>query len=356
MNRYELWLLTSDISSKTKINLLEFYGSAENLFENINKSNEINLQKNNIAIKLLNNWNNEYIDKIDRLLKTHTVKVCTYFSKEYPLKLKNIFDPPYALFYSGNMEALNENKNLAIVGSRRCSSYGEEVTRLIVSGLYEKGINIISGGARGIDSIAHNQCLNREMYTCSVLGCGIDVVYPRENEKLFNRICKSGCIITEFLPGTKPFAYNFPKRNRIISGLSDVVIVIEAGEKSGSLITADSALEQGKDVMAVPGSIFWEQSKGCNNLIRQGAYPFNRIEDLYELLDIHVECEDNDKRKGYNGLVGKIYEIMSDKPIHIDDIIRLTNIDIKQLYELLFEMQLKKEIICLSGNYYVKNA
>jgi DNA processing protein len=209
--------------------------------------------------------------------------------------------------------------------------------------------------AKGIDTFAHESSLENESYTCAVLGSGLDIVYPKQNIKIFNEIVKKGAVISEFLPGTPPYAYNFPLRNRIISGLGDIIIVIEAGEKSGSLITANLALEQGKDVMAVPGSIFSYESKGTNKLIKDGAYPLTSANDIFNLMGVEMKDSSKNVVKSVCSQVNKqIYSIIDDSPIHINDIIRATNIDIKQLYGILFEMQIKNQILCLSGNYYVK--
>ena len=189
-----------------------------------------------------------------------------------------------------------------------------------------------------------------------MLGCGLDVVYPRENYKLYHKMFECGCVLSEFVPGTKPEHYNFPIRNRIISGLSDLVLIIEAGEKSGSLITAGLALDQGKDVMAVPGSIVSSNSKGSNRLLHDGAHVFTQIEDVFELLNMNYNMVKNQNKPFSDDLHNKIISVLSDKPQHIDEIINITHIDIKQLYELLFELQLDNQILCLSGNFYVKVA
>mgnify|MGYP001723478402 FL=1 len=211
---------------------------------------------------------------------------------------------------------------------------------------------MVSGVAAGIDSVMHRQILSRGGKTIGILGCGIDVVYPRFNKKLYDQIVSEGLLMSEFLPGTKPLSYNFPKRNRIISGFSDKgVIVVEASRKSGSLITANYALDEGKDVLAVPGPIFNESSAGCNLLIHQGASPFIGKEDLYDFLNIIKKESKNNKK---SSIKVNLLEIIGKEPIHIDKIIGSVNIDRIALFELLFEMQNENEIICLPGNYYVK--
>jgi DNA processing protein len=281
-------------------------------------------------------------------------KITTFNKENYPSKLKLYDDSPVVLYYYGNIDMLNTRTNVSIVGSRKNSIYGTNVTKLISKELSINGINIISGLAKGIDAYAHSTCIENDGFTCAVLGCGIDIIYPKENKILYEDMKNKGVILSEFPPGTQPYAYNFPVRNRIISQLSDLVIIVEAGIKSGSLITANLALEQGIDVMAVPGSIFSEQSKGCNKIIKDGAYPLTSIEDVFELLKTNYLHSGNNSYT-LNPSEKKIHELINDSPIHIDDIIKIANIDIKQLYEVLFELQLKNEIMCLSGNYYVKN-
>ena len=194
-------------------------------------------------------------------------------SKDYPKQLRNIYAPPLKLYVLGNKEILKQ-KAIAIVGARKATEYGKKVAFQFAKDLCEKGINIISGLAIGIDTYAHIGALQPKCTgkTIAVLGSGLDEIYPKENIDLVKQIIKSGgCIISEYHIGTKPKKLNFPQRNRIISGLSRGVLVVEASEKSGSLITADFALEQGREVFAVPGNICRNVSMGTNNLIKQGA-------------------------------------------------------------------------------------
>ena len=179
----------------------------------------------------------------------------------------------------GNIDIINK-KSIGVVGARKCSNYGLTVTKLLTKELITNNITLISGGARGIDSIAHKTALENDGYNISVLGCGIDITYPAENKDLFSKIAENGVVISEFLLGTPPLKDNFPRRNRIISGLSESVIVIEASEKSGSLITARLALKQQKTVIAVPGSILYSGASGSNKLLRDGATICTGVEDL----------------------------------------------------------------------------
>lgn len=203
-------------------------------------------------------------------------------NNEYPNQLKNIYDPPAKLYVLGNRSILNQ-KNFAIVGSRKATEYGKKVAMQISKELSENGLNIVSGLAIGIDSYAHLGCLQVKDAgkTIAVLGSGLDVIYPKENRKLAEQIINSGgCIISEYPIGSKIEKNNFPQRNRIISGLSEGILVVEASKKSGALITAEFGIEQGKEVFAVPGDINREQSEGCNLLIKDGANVVTSSQDI----------------------------------------------------------------------------
>ena len=204
-------------------------------------------------------------------------------NSEYPEQLRNIYEPPHKLYILGNKEILKQ-KGIAIVGSRKATEYGKKIAFNISRELSINGINIISGLAIGIDSYAHLGNLNQNIgKTIAVLGSGIDKIYPKENIELAKKIIQSkGCIISEYPAGTKASKLNFPQRNRIISGISKGVLVVEANEKSGALITADFAIEQGREVFAVPGDITKEQSKGCNLLIKDGAKIVLSSKDILE--------------------------------------------------------------------------
>lgn len=203
-------------------------------------------------------------------------------NNEYPNQLKNIYDPPAKLYVLGNRSILNQ-KNFAIVGSRKATEYGKKVAMQISKELSENSLNIVSGLAIGIDSYAHLGCLQVKDSgkTIAVLGSGLDVIYPKENRKLAEQIINSGgCIISEYPIGSKIEKNNFPQRNRIISGLSEGILVVEASKKSGALITAEFGIEQGKEVFAVPGDINREQSEGCNLLIKDGANVVTSSQDI----------------------------------------------------------------------------
>ena len=325
-----------NISNSDKISLIERYGNEKVVYDELNST--------------FSNSSLQDAEEYVGILAKDNIGLVTYSDPQYPEDLKNIDEPPYGLFYKGNIELLNEDI-VGIVGSRMCTQYGAQITKLLTKELISYNITIISGGAKGIDSVAHKTALEDGGNTIVVLGCGIDIVYPKQNASLFKNVEDTGLIISEFLPGTKPLPYHFPMRNRIISGLSRLVIVAEASSKSGSLITANYALDEGKDVLAVPGPIFNESSAGCNLLIHQGASPFIGKEDLYDFLNI---IKKDSKNSTKNSIKKCLLDVIGKEPIHIDKIIGSVNIDRIALFELLFEMQNENEIICLPGNYYVK--
>jgi len=205
--------------------------------------------------------------------------------QDYPQLLAVTHDAPWVLFYSGRLPR-DDRVGIAVIGSRKATPYGLEVARMLGGELAGYGVNVISGAAYGIDSAAHQGALECGGFTTAVLGCGVDVAYPRSNSPLFRRIAESGCILSEYPPGTHPAKHHFPARNRIIAGLSKAVVVVEAAEDSGALLTVDSALAEGRDVMAVPGNLFSHNSKGTNALIRNGAMVVTRPEDVIRELDL----------------------------------------------------------------------
>ena len=349
MNIYELWFISVDITNESKIILIEKYTDEQNIYNNMDNIISNNIITKRESIKLESHNINEGYKLEEYLLKTE-IRYVVYSKKEYPNKLRNIPDPPYVLFYKGNIELMYDDM-VAIVGARKNTIYGEQVTKAIANEISRTSYGIISGVAYGIDSIAHREILLKGGKTVGVLGCGIDIVYPRSNKWLYEEIIRRGLLISEFLPGTKPFPYNFPRRNRIISGLSNGVIVVEAAVKSGSIITASLAIEQSKEVMVVPGSVFSDKSIGCHMLIRDGANCFVGIEDLYRFLNI---TKNFTKNKEKNDIKDEVLNLISDEPIHIDKIFDGVNVDRVVLFELLFEMQNRNEIICLPGNYYAK--
>jgi DNA processing protein len=257
------------------------------------------------------------------LIKKHKIQIITIWDKNYPDLLKRISDPPVVLFYKGIIEFLGQN-SLAVVGTRTPSDYGKMVTSRIVSQLVEHGVTIISGMARGIDSIAHSICLRDGGKTFAVLGCGLDYCYPPENLKLFQKIPERGIVFSEYFLGVGPDATNFPKRNRIISGLAQGTLVVEAGNRSGALLTAYYALNQNREVFAVPGNITSAKSQGTNRLIKQGAKLVETVEDIIEEIKLFQRHTIPPQKKIPGNLKEserKILLCLSKEPKHIDKLV-----------------------------------
>lgn len=282
--KYWIWLSRiTGLGSVRKSKLLEIFKQPEAIW-NLSYEDIVNIEGfgEKITNEILDKKYRKDLEKYIEYMEKYKIDIITIHDKEYPNKLKNIYDPPVVLFTKGNKDILN-NVSIGIVGCRECSQYGINVTQKISYELAKENITIISGMAKGIDSYAHIGCLKAEGNTVAVLGSGLDRIYPKENMKLYNDILsKGGLILSEYIIGTKPDKMNFPARNRIISGLSDGIVVVEAKEKSGTLITVDFALEQGKDIFVVPGNITSQNSIGTNELIKQGAKCITSIQDIIE--------------------------------------------------------------------------
>ncbi|SHG58803.1 DNA processing protein [Thermosyntropha lipolytica DSM 11003] len=292
-------------------------------------------------------------------LNAQGINILTVEEEDYPFLLRNIPNPPYLLYYKGQVKLLTKFA-LAIVGARKATPYGKKIARSWARELSRQGVVVVSGMARGIDTEAHRGALEETGETVAVLGSGIDVIYPRENEEIFQRIIQQGVVISEFPLRTPPEPGNFPRRNRIISGLSYGVLVVEAGAKSGALITADFALEQGRDVFAVPGPVNASTSEGCNNLIKQGAKITTCVEDILEEYSgiYNVKAAASLKKDDFLLLDSEeslIIQCMGYEPCHIDELLAVSGMDIGKLSQVLLQMELKGLIKAMPGNYYVKN-
>jgi DNA processing protein len=233
-----------------------------------------------IARRLHTYVNHKKSTYIMEMLKKNSISAVTVFHKDYPLRLRTIFDPPWVLYGKGDWETLKQDKMISVVGTRNPSVQGEQALSKVLSPLIKDNWIVISGLAKGIDTLAHQLCVSNRKKTAAVLGSGLNRIYPKENSKLAEEISKQGIVISEFPPFVPPKRWHFPLRNRIISGLSQVTLVAEARTKSGSLITADQALEQGRDVFAIPGSILEECAAGTNFLIQNGAKLVMSSEDI----------------------------------------------------------------------------
>ncbi len=299
-------------------------------------------------------------DQVNRelsLARQAGARIITLEDSEYPRRLKEIYDPPPILYVRGEIKD-SDGLAVAIVGSRRTTPYGRWITEKIAQELAGYRVTIVSGLARGIDSLAHWAALSAGERTLAVLGCGVDIVYPRENRALFQKITEQGAVISEFPMGCAPEAGHFPKRNRVISGLSMGVVVIEAGEKSGSLITAGYALEQGREVFAVPGNVGSAGSRGTNQLIKQGAKVVLSSEDiLEEILPQWGKETKNEPEKPERNLSEEemgIYNLLGQMPLHIDAIIRESGLEPGKVSSLLLNLELKGLIAQWPGKCFTQ--
>ena len=296
-------------------------------------------------------------EKLWAKIKKEDVWITSIDDETYPIPLKTIQDPPLVLYGRGN--CLSYEKAVAIVGSRKATYYGKHVAETLARGLSDEGFLIVSGMARGIDTAAHLGALKSYGITTAVLGCGLDIVYPPENRELMERIQKLGTVITEFPLGTRPESWNFPARNRIISGLCLGVIVVEATEKSGALITVDYALDQGRDVFAVPGPITSPNSAATNQLIKEGAKMVTSTQDILEEYKFPAQVAFKwGKEKPPMNLTPdeqKVFSALGSMPIHGDALVQSLALQASTVQSILLHLELKGLAKQLPGKYFVKS-
>ncbi|KUG21604.1 rossmann fold nucleotide-binding protein smf [hydrocarbon metagenome] len=353
------------VGNITFLALIDKFGSLPAIFSApISKLIEIQGLSQNTAAAIagFKSW-----DKVKaelELLDKNKINIITCHDELYPPRLMNIYDRPPLMYVRGDLN--RDDINIAIVGSRMASSYGKYTTERISRELALKGLTIVSGMARGIDSTAHRGAIAAHGRTIAILGSGLDIIYPPENKKLFDDIIQNGAVISEFPLGTPPRSANFPTRNRIISGMCCGVVIVEAGEKSGSLITAKLALEQGREVFAVPGSIDSAGSRGTNKLIKQGAILIESVDDILEeiipqieitipLKSPHVSCSEKVNQECHEILTGfdqKIFDSISKGRIHIDDIISTTGLPSAGILSVLTNMELRGIVEQHPGKFF----
>jgi DNA processing protein len=298
--------------------------------------------------------------ELEKKLAAENIKIISFNDKEYPKILKQISDPPAILYARGRLRS--DLPMLAVVGARKNTPYGERAVNELIPPLCAKNIGIVSGLAMGIDARAHEKALAANGYTIAVLGTGIDrqSVYPITNKKLSEEIiARGGALISEFPPRTMPLKQNFPLRNRIIAGLARGTLVVEAGIKSGSLITAYSALEENREVLAVPGSIFSPQSQGPNKLIARGAKTVLSADDILEIFGLEKEAAKTRKnpvnRPELNANENLVLANLSDEPTSSDELSNLTKLDIRTINSTLSLLELKGIVKNYGGNYVVSS-
>lgn len=281
--------------------------------------------------------------------------VLTWEDEAYPEPLRHISDPPPVLYLRGEIQPVDRFA-VAVVGTRRVTAYGRQVAERLVEELARAGVTVVSGLARGTDAVAHRAALRAGGRTLAVLGSGLDRIYPGEHAGLAREVAARGAVISEFPPGTPPDALNFPRRNRIISGLSMGTLVIEAGETSGALITADFALEQGRDVFAVPGSILSPASVGPNRLIQDGAKLVSGAHDILEELNLAAVAQQEAVREALpdNATEAALLRLLSSEPRHIDDLARAAGLPVAEVSSALTMLELKGLARQVGGMNYVR--
>ena len=356
--KYQYWLSNiPGVGCKTIHRLLGQAGSAEEIYflkkEQLEKLAGLSDRQVLAITERKMDWDLE--EKYAKLGENGTTFL-SYEMDSYPEQLRNIVDAPYSLYVKGKLPDFSK-KRVAIVGARMCSDYGKTMAERIAEKLACCGAEVISGMARGIDAYGHIGALKAGGDTFAVLGCGVNVCYPRTNQKLYESILAQGGIISEYPPDTEPIAQLFPARNRIISALSDVVVVVEAKERSGSLITADFALEQGKDIYAVPGRSTDALSQGCNNLIRQGAGILNSVEDFAKDLELCMKVDA--VQESFNKLLlekdeSLVYACLSLRPKSMEELLKKTGFEMPQMADVLQRLIQKDFITESFKNYYIR--
>lgn len=357
--KYRYWLacMGSLVGANWVHRLLERCGSAEEIYRLEKKQLlEIPYMKENTADRFLQAKKEMELEKLCEQLVREKISLITIEEREYPDRLRVLPDAPYGLFVKGKLPR-EERKAVGIVGARLCSEYGREIAGRLGEALAGQGLEVISGMAKGIDSAGHYGALRGLGSTYAVLGCGTDICYPAGNRMLYEKIVKNGGILSEYPPGTPPLARNFPLRNRIISGLCDVLVVVEAKEKSGSLITADAALEQGREVYAVPGRLGDELSRGCNRLIKQGAGILLSPEDFLKDIGIWEEKKEFKKKFSKNLLEKEemlLYSVLDLQPKNINEMINATGFETSECIRLLAGLEEKGYVRETFQNYYIR--
>lgn len=365
--------MTPGIGPRKATQLLERFGSADNVFHATRSDLEgLRLKAETIQSILKKEFHDKAEEELNNV-RTLGGDVLVLDDGSYPTLLREIADPPITLYVRGNWQECFETPCIGVVGSRRCSTYGRNAAEMLGRDLAEHGVCIVSGFARGIDSQAHKGAIEGKGKTIAVLGTGIDGVYPKENAKLVDEILDSGgAIVSQFPLGTPPLRENFPYRNRIISGLSYGVLLIEATERSGSLITARLAMEQDREVLAVPGNITSKTSIGTNYLIKSGAKLVQQWQDVVaefpaeiaaQILPPKVDGKEEKKTKtpennfpqGLSINEKKIYEhLQADEHKHLDSLMEESGLSFGELNSAIVSLDLKDLLLVLPGNNYAK--
>lgn len=351
--------MAGGIGSSRLKKLLEYFSSVQDIFSaSIEKLVSVSGIGENLAARI-RSFKKEALEKELKLAQSLALKIITIEDNDYPVNLKEIPGLPIVLYVKGQIKE-EDNFAIAVVGSRLASFYGLNATAKFSAELVLSGFTIVSGLARGVDSCAHRAALKAGGRTIAVMGSGFNKIYPDENKELCEEIMRSGAVISEFPLNAEPLKENFPRRNRVISGLSLGVLITEAARNSGALITADFALEQGREVFALPGKIDSENSYGVNELIKQGAKLVTRASDILEEFNLSVTSPGKEKSSaGYNAnneKESRLYELITPKASTLDELIEKASMDIPEISGILLSLQLKKLIKQLPGKQFARNS
>lgn len=348
--------------------LMNHFNSPENFYNcKINDLKRINGIDESISLEILSGIKNKekYFREFDEIFsraERSEIKLVCISDKDYPENLKRIFDTPVLLYYKGKLSE-TDKYSLSIVGTRNPTEYGKYNCEKFTDELSGLNIPIVSGFARGIDTIVHKTCVKNKRLNYAVFGCGADVIYPYENKRLYSEVIECGAVISEFPLGAKPDKVNFPRRNRIISGISIGTIVVESGIKGGALLTAEIAVDQDREVFAFPGNISSKQSEGTNELIKRGqAKLITNIDDILNELDVKLKPI---LKKDYTAKTdvltlnlseseNKIYSVLDYDPVHIDTINELTDLTISDCLVNLLTLEFKSLVRQVPGKYFMR--
>ncbi len=352
--------LIPDITSIRFKKLLDYFKTAEEVFRASPQELERVCGLNNQAIKKINSIDKDNILKKElELIEKQNIRVLSIDDSDYPVLLREIHDPAPILYVKGNLE--KDSLKIAIVGSRQASMYGLKMAEKFAYELASYGITIVSGMARGIDSAAHRGALKAKGRTIAVLGSGLSCIYPPENKGLFEQISNSGAVISEFPMLTKPLSYNFPRRNRIISGLSLGVLVVEAAKRSGALITVSCALEQGREVFVIPGKADSPTSFGTNQLIKEGAKLVDDASEIIQELNLNLSTnlktfhkQDLNLNINLDDKERKVLDSVSDEPVVFEKILENTGLATPELLSCLTRLELRGIVNQLPGKRFIK--
>lgn len=343
------------IGSQRIRSLIRRFRTVSNVFgASVRELTEVEGIDKTLAHHIKSGGDGAFAERQMTLAKASGAALITFWDEEYPRLLRKIFDPPLLLYVRGKIETL-QGPSVAVVGTRVPSAYGRLMAERFGGQLTEYEFVVVSGLARGVDTYAHRAAVQADGKTVAVLGSGVDVIYPDENKALSEQIVDHGALVSEFPMGTKPDAPHFPRRNRIIAGMSLATLVIEAGSKSGALITADLALDNGRDVFALPGGINNPTSIGCNRLIQQGAKLVMSIEDIVEELNGgRLRAKKTEPTVPLNEKEQRVFSVLTGEPQHIDKIAGLCQMSIADTLGVLLTLELKNIVTQTPGKHFMR--